>query len=512
MPSNEKPEFRVHPQGRVYGAIIGVVVGMLVAGLGVPLTFGRVSGSGGTQQDGLSSSPGATFAPTDDPSDLPSAAPSSGPLGGVPTVGPAAPSTGTGSTTGTTGISTTGGTTDSTSGATTRLAATDQGVTATTVRLGVVLLDIQALEPLGFGVPHYSPQDQQEQYQAFIDEVNKSGGLLGRRLVPVYKTFNALDNNGATSAGAVCAQLAEDERVFAAVGILGSGINECLGIQHAIPSITDGAEIAEAYRKSNHLIISPLATLERGAANWGDMTFRAGLLTGHKSGTVYGDAPDDSRPEGALVQALKADGHTVTYRAKLSADASTAQSQIPVEIRKMQSAGVDTVFLSTNFVLALQWVQSAEQQNYRPRYMVSDVGALTAEGLVRNMGSSFDNAYAFTGHTSVLPEGPEDGACRKTFNTGTGNRYAAGNESPGLRAFCGMIKEFAAGARAAGPNLTRPAFARAVQGLGSLSLPAVLRGSFTSGKTDFGDWQRPMRWALSCRCYRDAGPAQRNRY
>jgi len=106
----------------------------------------------------------------------------------------------------------------------------------------------------------------------------------------------------------------------------------------------------------------------------------------------------------------------------------------------------------------------------------------------------------------------QDGLSSETFNTATGSSYAAGNESTGLRAFCGMIKEFAAGARAAGPNLTRPAFARAVQGLGSLSLPAVLRGSFGPGKTDFNDWQRPMTWSLSCRCYRNAGPAQRNRY
>jgi len=296
------------------------------------------------------------------------------------------------------------------------------------------------------------------------------------------------------------------------VGILGSGINTCLSIQHGIPSITDGAEVAENYVKSRRLIVSPMATYERGAANWGDMVFRAGLLNGHKSGTVSSVSPAEDRPEAALVQALKADGHTVTYRAKFSNDQSTAESELPIEVGKMKAAGVDTVFLSINFVGALQWVQAAERQNFRPHYLVSDVGALTGEGLVHDMGQSFDGAIAFTGHSAILPEGPEDGACRSTFNRLAHQSYPAGNESVGLRAFCGMIKEFAAGARAAGPDLTRPGFARAIQTLGSLGLPNVVQGAFGPDKTDFDDWQRPMRWSYSCKCYQNAGPPQRNRY
>jgi hypothetical protein len=499
------PDLRVQSQGRAYAAVIGVTVGMLVAGLGVPLAFGHTPRS-----DSVASGPGAlpTLAPTfaaasGEPGATlaPGTLQSLGPGGSVGPDGPL-PS----ASTVTTGPSPTAGPV--------RLTATDQGVTAKSVKVGVVLIDIQALAPLGFQQPHFSPQEQQQQYQTFIDQVNKQGGLAGRSIAPVYVTYNPLDTASNTSAGYVCTHLAQDLHVFAAMGVLDGNIAECLTEQYGIPAIANVGHLAEAYTKGHNLLVSPYASLERGAANWGDLVARSGLLRGRTLGTVTINVPQEARPEQTLVNTLGAANVKVAYRAKFSSDENTARAQLSIEMQHMHDAGVNTVFLVTNFAAAIQWVQQAERQEpgWNPQYMVSDLGSLTAEGLISTMPASFNGAYAYTQSTHGRPENAEDTRCRTSFNAATGNHYAAGNESGGVTLFCWMVRVLDVAADQVGPELTRSRLAAAFQNFPNVALPHVLGGSFRSNKTDFADYFRLERYATSCKCYSTVTPAQRGRY
>jgi len=490
-----------------YPAAIGVTVGMLVAGLAVPMALGRFATESGSIQT-VTATAGAGSTGARAPGST-TGTPTA-PQVGLPVAGPSATAVPVSETgTGGAGLAT-GASTGSTSRA--PLRATDTGVTATGIKLGVVLLDIRTLEPVGFAQPHFTPDEQRQQYQTFIDQVNKDGGILGRKVVPVYKTYNALDTNGEQSGPAICIQLAENEKVFAAIGVLGGGLESCLTIQYGIPAINNTASIDETYRKSKNLLVTPFASFERGASNWGDIVVRAGLLKGRTSATLYGDTPVESRPEAALVAAMNANGHTATYRAKLGGDPASAQSQMPIEVQKMQQAGVDTVFLVSNFVTAIQFVQTADKQGFQPQYMVSDLGSLTAEGLVQRMPESFGGAYAVTQGVVRSPEWGENKKCREYFNAKTGNSYAAGNESGGLGLFCFMVKSFAMAGRAAGTTLTRTSLATAFQNLGSPSLPNVMPGTFRPGKTDYSDTFRITRFDNACKCYRYVSAPQRGRY
>jgi len=501
-------------QGRTYAAVIGVTVGMLVAGLGVPLAYGRFDNGATTTAAGqsqLSQVPGSSSSTLGRSA---TAGATTGPAAGL---GPAHAgssslgSAGNPSVSGLGAASGPGGPGNPSGTGKTGLRATDQGVTATTVKLGVVLLDIRALEPLGFAQPHFTPQEQQQQYQTFIDQVNREGGLNGRKIVPDYKTYNALDTNGAQSGPAICIQLAENDKVFAAIGVLGGNMDVCLTQQYGIPAISNTSQITEAYSKSRYLLMSLFASLERAAANWGDLSARTGIVTGHKTGTVSSDTPVETKPEQALVDALKADGQPVTYRAHLAGDQASAQSQLPIEIQKMQAAGVDTVFLCTNFVVAIQFVQTAEKQGFRPHYLVSDIGSITADGLVQSMPSSFDGALGFTQGAFARPEPPADTKCRTDFNKATGNHYAAGNEAAGTTLFCWMVKAFAEGARLAGTNLTRLGVAYAYQHM-TLHLGHTLPGHLAPGKTDYADEMRIIKFSTACKCYQPDGQAMSVRY
>src|SRR4051794_26665510 len=99
--SDNKALRRPRPQGRVYAAIIGVVVGMLAAGLGVPLAFGRISDSG-TERSGLSPATGGVPLASTEAQSSPPSAGATGPVA-LPTFGPGAATTGDSTTHGATG-------------------------------------------------------------------------------------------------------------------------------------------------------------------------------------------------------------------------------------------------------------------------------------------------------------------------------------------------------------------------------------------------------------------------
>lgn len=183
--------FRVQRQSRAYFSVMGVTIGMLIAGLLVPLAFGRTpaavqAGTGttgdltfsGEQGSALPGQPGGRGALTTG---------RSGKLTGatVGAGGAGAPSASDGSGLGAgdsaSDPSASGGSAPVASGP---LSASDQGVTASSIKLGVVILDIEALKPLGFAQPRFSPDEQREMAQVYIDGINRSGGILGREIVP----------------------------------------------------------------------------------------------------------------------------------------------------------------------------------------------------------------------------------------------------------------------------------------------------------------------------------------
>lgn len=514
-------QFRVQSQAKAYAGVIGVTLGMLIAGLIIPLALGRtpapISATGGatgdlsfTDDSGAVGVPGVTGGPS-------GALPGGGkpgkngltvPGGATLPGGGGGGGVGASGAAGTPGVPGTPGAPSPT--ATGPLTASDQGVTATTIKLGVILLDIEALKALGFAQPRFTPEEQRESAQVFIDNINKDGGILGRKIVPAYATLNALDSNGEQSPGAVCSRLAEDEKVFAVVGYLNQAA-DCLTQQFRLPSWIDSSGIAEQYTKSQNFLISPRANTERNGANWGDLAARSGVLDGKTIGTVYLDNPGEARPEAALTAGLAEAGSKVTVHGKLANDPASAQSQMPVVVNQMRQAGVDTVFLSTNFVIAIQFVQTAENQGFRPQYHVSDMGSLTAEGLLGSMPASFGGAIGFTQSTGSK-ENAADKGCREEFNAATGKNAAPGTDSASIRQFCFWFRTFAASARAVGADLTRTGLVSAVMGLGRVTLPLQIGGAMGSGKTDFADAYRPIRYDRSCKCFRDAGGAQQGRY
>src|SRR5690349_13114870 len=63
------------------------------------------------------------------------------------------------------------------------------GVTADSIKLGVVMVDFNCLA----GVLEEARPDQEQAYRIFVDDINNKGGINGRKIEPVIKTYCPLN-------------------------------------------------------------------------------------------------------------------------------------------------------------------------------------------------------------------------------------------------------------------------------------------------------------------------------
>lgn len=396
-------------------------------------------------------------------------------------------------------------------GSSATLRATDVGVTATTIKLGVVLLDLGTARSVGLAPENYTIEDQKRAYETFVGRVNEGGGIHGRKVQLAYAVADPFDN---ATAEAACLKLTRDDKVFSVISVAGfrGTASLCITRDNRTPLIAQGHHPQEYFQASGGLLVTDMSTSERTASMYISTLKRLGVLNGKTIGLVTNQDATNGEKQGgdAVMAALRAEGYEVARRADLSEDLPTGASQIPVEVQRMRAAGVDAVVLATNFLYSTQFAQAADGQGWRPAWFASQIGDMTSDALAKNMPASYDGAIAVTSNRfnhdarAGRPEPAVDRDCREYYNRTTGSRYPFGGENPVIPA-CAGVRMFTAAATGAGPNLTRATYVGATQRVGSFVWPGMLGGRLGPGKFDFVDEARPLRWQASCRCYHLAG-------
>ncbi len=488
-----------------YGVILGIVIGMLIAGLAVPLVFGKTPSQVSANAAGAARerAGGDALTTTADQTAVTDAS-------GADAAGGAA---------GTPGQTPFGG---SSAGTVARggLTASDRGVTATSIKVAVMLVDLGTVSKLGVNIPGLDPKEQQAVYDAFINYLNSQGGVLGRKLAPVYITFDPIDQDSMTAA---CVKATEDEKVFAAfdVGLNGSG-QLCFTEQHQTPLIDLGSQGVPVgfFERSNGLLFTLFESGVRGLQNLADTLVARGALKGKRIGILDDKQPGNAETVTAgFVNTLKELGYQVEYRADLDADGNTAASQMPVVVNQMCNVHhVDTVFLLENFLLSSSFVQQADSQGCRPHYIVGDWQAMANDISLTVMPASFAGTAITTFRSGEWrvgkPEPAPDAACRQLYAKQTGKdvQRSDGTSYQSMTTTCGMVDLFARAARAVGPNLTRQALSAAFQRLGGHPLPGFGGASYGPQKFDGADPIRTMKSDNGCSCWLPADDFRTARY
>ena len=478
--------------------LAGLAVGVVCVGLFLPATIDAdevrhsvARAGGGVTEAGqpVAATAPTTVAPTGEAA--PAAAPVAGGPAAAPASGQARPAAAAG-----------GG-------------ASDVGVTAASVKVGFLLLDVGQLGRLGVNAPVVDPALLRRSNQAYVDEINASGGIHGRKIEAVFQNY---DLTSAESQRAACLALTEDQKVFAVIGeFTTTDANLCVTQEHRTPLIsTGGAGIAdEVYADSRGLLFTKYPRGSRQMVHLVAELDRSKLLEGKKIGIVNQRSND---PAGTVGDALEAEldrrGREVVHRADFSADNGEAASQVPVEVQQFRAKGADVLLLLANTVVNTQVAQAAESQAFRPRYYVTDWNYMNSDTGAQNMPASFDGSLGFTHARAYefragLPPTPAGKRCVEIYRRRTGGSTAPEQLSyQSVTTACAQVGELAAGLRGAGPSLTRPALSQALQRAGG-GIPEVdawwARGSYAAGKFDFADQVRIQRWRSGCRCWTPEG-------
>jgi hypothetical protein len=348
--------------------------------------------------------------------------------------------------------------------------------------------------------------------QPVVDEINRQGGIAGRRVEAVYHATDASRGSFAAQAQSVCSHFTEDEHVFAAVGfVLDPSEISCFR-SHSTPFVGQAVTLADdqTYAANRGWYYQPsqvraerlIPGLLEGLAQQGFFT------SGTKIGLLRLDDPVSARFEDRLEAALAARHASVVADAVLSSppsasDAGSLFSQAANAILRFRDAGVTHVLpVPSASAIPFVFMNQAEAQGYRPTWALTslDVPAFLAPNAPKAqlhgaVGVGWLNSSDI--HFTEVPKGVnanEDLCYRLTKRNGDeAKRYCDG-------------LFFLRDAMAHAPQVSPAGLLAGVEALGSSFL------SPWSGPTRFGPQRydgaatvRPLHYLDPCGCFRYTG-------
>lgn len=234
--------------------------------------------------------------------------------------------------------------------------------------------------------------DMKNAYQALVDDINKHGGLAGRKVVPVFFDVNIVEaaSNANAVAQKACTRWTEDRPVFAAVSVAGPINNDvlfqCLANRKTPFTLSDDRVRASAqmsrYAQSGLYYAPPMPTIERLVPAWIQRAKTNGYFS--KWDTISGrpgvadvkvgvlDTRLHEYGAGRFTQevkrALARHGIEVGATFMFSGEASSISREASQAVLQFSRAEVTHVIPSWGMI---PFTQQAESQNYRPRYTVN---------------------------------------------------------------------------------------------------------------------------------------------
>ena len=349
------------------------------------------------------------------------------------------------------------------------------GVTKDEIKVGITYPDLEAIR----SVTNTNHGDYEKSYRVVIDELNKQGGINGRKIVPVFAAINPL---GTAPAQEACLKLTEDEKVFAAMSFFNADAPLCFVDSHDTPLLggqTTSTNLANAK--------APWATLESGAElgpRQIDALVKAGALKG-KLGIVAIADEEQSQLNDVVLPALKQhklSGTTAIIDAPSSDPVANVQQATTI-MERFKSDGVKTVLLVGGAVTAV--VNALSKSDYRPKLAATNA---------RNLASTASNPAtdpavvktAIAADSGFIFSDPALKKCFALIEKATGNKIVENvpQGEPQYRVSaqtaCEYMSLFTTLAKAAGKNLTVDSFGKAIDktktvnvtGLGTMNYDA----------------------------------------
>jgi len=345
-----------------------------------------------------------------------------------------------------------------------------QGVTATTIRVGIPYVDVAALKSVGVSLNWGNVPDD---YKAVIASINAHGGINGRRIIPYIVP---VDPTAAAPAATTCTQLTQDDKIFVAIAPL----QPTCYLQAGVPTVAAILEAASVPGVAQNFALAPPAVA------YDPLQFsvfaKQGVFKDKKVGIFAGVTTDE--PEGTIVQGVLKKLHVDVVETAVDSapqsDLPASNQQVAVIAQKFQTSGVNEVvavgYGSSIWPQGLTAIQSSYNPpwvatqpgdivpgaSYAPKYLENVVGSVPIP-----VGASVWSAAAMQRCVSLV---------RKAYPSNHINAYSAelpGSEATwtGVEGACTDLALFAAIVKAAGKHLTVASFVHAGYALRNVVLP-----------------------------------------
>ncbi len=428
-------------------------------------------------------------------------------------------------------------------GATSRASdsGTTQGVTKDEIKIAIPLVDFDAIKDF----VDYTFGDTEAISKVFVDDINKNGGINGRKLVPVYKKYPPIPGMKPDPAS-LCTQFTEDDKVFAVVGVFidftGQG-QKCLTTEHNVIHI--GHELDQPFIDDapGGLMLTPDRTKEHVASALINLMASTGKLKG-KTVAVVADKNNESRADDVIVPALKKAKVKTGSTAILNitgTDTTAAQAQVDSFVEKWKTEGVNMVFLAGNLVSAKQFAESIKAGLPKATLVTDTDTTLDQAKGEQDAGvkpNPYEGMISGTGLTQSerwANKSPVLQKCVDVYEKATGTKVPGPNErkttsdgkqintDQSVTDACGDLVMFKTIAERVGKDLTVKNWQKTVDSFGKIDLPPDQVASLCKGKYDAedsfrlisydsslgssGDWKTltPVKDASGGRCAKAAG-------
>lgn len=268
-------------------------------------------------------------------------------------------------------------------------ALTGRGVTAKEIKIGInYSTNLQTVYAVvGFGGPSTGEEvDEKRILDALVKYINGSGGMAGRKLVPIYYAHDAAgtETNDA-AAQATCSRFIEDERVFAATsGHVGGddSMAACM-TKGRMPFVQQNQwpYDSKLYKEFDGFLYQPSRLRgERYALAYIDGLKRRGFFDrGARIGLMRFDDPLFDRLAVVMKRRLAKFGLKVTTEVEMTTPRAFSElggtnSELSNAILRFRTSNIThVIFDEYAAILPFFMVTQAESQGYRPRYGLSSV-------------------------------------------------------------------------------------------------------------------------------------------
>lgn len=404
------------------------------------------------------------------------------------------------------------------------------GVTATTIKLGLGVYIDAPYDSIG--AEGLTGTDDQKAYDVVIDEINGRGGIGGRKIVPVYHTYD--ENTAETYAQQdqrACAKWTQDNEVF---GIAGGGVSEnmasCIANAGAIQIYTDPTSgwSNRWFAKYPHFIHQSGIDINAVSKVYVDSMYRLGFFEkGARIGLLTFDSPDYVyAAQSSLKPALASHGLELTDEAYLPTDEGNASlgelsgAVANAAVRFKGNNITHVLILDNDAHITFFFAPAAESQQYRPRYALNTTAGNTAivdEMEADTVKAQFKDALSigWAPTTDVRVQDEPDYVHRPPRRKCLEMMRSNGVEMDSRFAqelaeqICDVMWFYETALKAAGPVLNQDTFLQALNKVGNSYVPAgaALAFNVSSTRRDTGGAVADMKFVDSCACFRyTSGP------